>query len=227
MSKTATRDDRTLDQERVPPRRQLVPPPKLRRRPALVAAATRSRSASARCSRRGRGQRRRTPRRSLVARHTIERGAVIEADDLARVRISADPALKPVPAAQLDQVVGQRAAVDIAAGGMLTPDSFTADGRPRRGTSRSSGSRSPRPKRPGLDLQYGRQRPRRRHTRARARTCPAGAPQFSDATVVGVHTSDETGQTVVDLLVPHADAAVLAARAATGNVALVLDSRER
>ena len=35
------------------------------------------------------------------------------------------------------------------------------------------------------------------------------------------------GQTIVDLLVPHADAAVLAARAATGNVSLVLDSRER
>ncbi len=36
-----------------------------------------------------------------------------------------------------------------------------------------------------------------------------------------------TGQTVVDLLVPQADATVLAARVATGNVALVLDSRER
>jgi hypothetical protein len=42
-----------------------------------------------------------------------------------------------------------------------------------------------------------------------------------------VRTSSETGQLIVDLLVPHADAAILAARAATGNVALVLDSRER
>ena len=39
---------------------------------------------------------------------------MIEADDLARVRVSADPALTPVPAGQFDQVVGQRAALDIA-----------------------------------------------------------------------------------------------------------------
>jgi hypothetical protein len=45
--------------------------------------------------------------------------------------------------------------------------------------------------------------------------------------VVGVHTSTQTGQSVVDLLVPRADAAVLATRIATGNITLVLDSRER
>jgi hypothetical protein len=39
--------------------------------------------------------------------------------------------------------------------------------------------------------------------------------------------SDETGQTVVDLLVAKTDAAVLATRIATGNIALILDSRER
>jgi hypothetical protein len=35
---------------------------------------------------------------------------------------------------------------------------------------------------------------------------------------------ETTGNTVVNVLVPYADAGVLAARAATGNVALVLDS---
>ena len=39
--------------------------------------------------------------------------------------------------------------------------------------------------------------------------------------------NEETGETVVDLLVRHEDAAVLAARIATGHVALVLDSRDR
>ncbi len=56
---------------------------------------------------------------------------------------------------------------------------------------------------------------------------PSGAPAFSEATVAGVHDSEESGQVIVDLLVPHADAALLAARAATGNVSLVLDSRDR
>jgi len=47
------------------------------------------------------------------------------------------------------------------------------------------------------------------------------------ATVVGVRVNNENGQNVVSVQVPEQDAAELAARAATGNVALVLDSRER
>ena len=38
---------------------------------------------------------------------------------------------------------------------------------------------------------------------------------------------EETGETVVDVSVPKARPADLAARAATGRVALVLDARER
>ena len=45
--------------------------------------------------------------------------------------------------------------------------------------------------------------------------------------MVGSHVDDATGELIVDLLVPHADASMLAARVATGNVALVLDSGER
>ena len=63
----------------------------------------------------------------------------------------------------------------------------------------------------------------------------AGAPAFAEvrgavtieATVVGVNRVEETGETVVDVSVPEAEAADLAARAATGRVALVLDARER
>ena len=52
-------------------------------------------------------------------------------------------------------------------------------------------------------------------------------PVTIEATVVGVSRVEETGETVVDVSVPEADAADLAARAATGRVALVLDARER
>ena len=44
---------------------------------------------------------------------------------------------------------------------------------------------------------------------------------------MGVRVNDENGQNVVSVLVPEGEAAELAARAATGRVALVLDSRER
>lgn len=223
MSSTATRDDRTLAHEG-PAAVQLVPPPKLRRRPALVAAAIVAICLGALLA--GWAWTATTNTHEiLVARHTIERGAVIEADDLARVRLSADPALRPVPASQLDQVVGQRAALDIAAGGMLTPGSFTSDVVPGDGQSVVGVALTPA-QAPGLGLQYG----DKVHvvvTPAQGEELPAGAPLVNEATVVGINVSHETRQTVVDLLVPKADAAVLATRIATGNIALVLESRER
>lgn len=223
MSSTATRIDGTLNQGG-PAAAALVPPPKLRRRPALVAAAIGAICIGALLA--GWAWTATTNTRDvLVARHTIERGAVIEADDLARVRLSADPALKPVAAAQFDQVVGQRAAMDIAEGGMLTPGSFTAEVVPGEGQSVVGVALTPA-QAPGLGLQYG-DKVRVVVTPAQGEELPAGTPLTNDASVVGVHTSDETGQTVIDLLVPKADATVLATRIATGNIALVLDSRER
>ena len=224
MSKTATRDDRTLDQASGPAASQLVPPPKLRRRPALLAAALVAICVGALLAAWAWTATTKT-QEILVARHTIERGAVIEADDLARVRVSADPALTPVPASQFDQIVGQRAAYDVAAGGMLTPDSFTSGVVPDGSNSIVGVALTPA-RAPGLSLTTG-DRVRAVVTPAQGEELPAGGPQFSEATVAGVHVSGETGELIVDLLVPHADAAVLAARAATGNVSLVLDSRER
>lgn len=224
MSNTATRDDRTLDHESSPAASPLVPPPKLRRRPALIVAALIAICLGALLAAWA-WTATTTTQEVLVTRDTIERGAVIKADDLARVRVSADPALHPVPATQFDQVVGQRAAYDVAAGAMLTPESFARSVMPDADNSIVGVALTPA-QAPGLDLATG-DRVRVVVTPPQGAEIPAGVPQFSEATVAGVRVSDETGQLIVDLLVPHADAAVLAARAATGNVALVLDSRER
>ena len=224
MSGTATRDRQDARPARGPAATALVPPPKLRRRPALIAAAIGAICIGALLA--GWAWTATTNTQEvLVARHTIERGAVIEADDLARVRLSADPALKPVAAEQLDQVVGQRAAMDIAEGGMLTPGSFTSEVVPGEGQSVVGVALTPA-QAPGLDLQYG-DKVRVVVTPGSGRGTPSRHAAGQRRHVVGVHTSDETGQTVVDLLVPKADAAVLATRIATGNIALVLDSRER
>jgi hypothetical protein len=53
------------------------------------------------------------------------------------------------------------------------------------------------------------------------------APRSIPATVVGLFPDDEKGLTVVSVQVPFGQAAEVAARAATGKVAIVLDSRER
>jgi hypothetical protein len=221
---TATRDDRTLDHESSPAATQLAPPPKLRRRPALLAAAIVAICLGSLLAAWA-WTATTTTQEVLVARHAIERGSVIEAADLVRLKVSADPALQPVPASQFQDVVGQRAAHDIGAGSTLTPDSFTSAVVPDGSNSIVGVALTPA-QAPGLDLTAGDQ-VRVVATPAHGEEPPAGTPLFTDAKVAGLHVSAETGQTIVDLLVPHAEAAVLAARAATGNVALVLDSRER
>ena len=147
----------------------------------------------------------------LVARDTIERGSVIEAEDLARVRISADPALTP------------RASV-----GSSTRSSGSARRRHRgrrpahpglvhqRGVCPPTGQSvvgvalTPA-QAPGLDAPDRRPGAGRRHARAGRRSARqahrrSATPRSSASTL-----DEETGQTVVDLLVPHADASVLAA----------------
>lgn len=224
MSSTATRDDGKLDQESTPAATPLVPPPKLRRRPALVAGAIVAICLGALLAGWAWSATTNT-QEVLAARDSIPRGALIEADDLARVRIGADPALKPLPASEFDDVVGQRAAIDIAAGGLVTAEATTPAVLPASGMS-VVGLALAAQQAPGLDLQAG-DRVRIVVTPVQGEEPVGGAPQFSEAEVVGVHRGGETAQLVVDLLVPHAEATVLAARIATGNVALVLDSRER
>lgn len=224
MSSTATKADRKLDHEPGPAATQFAPPPKLRRRPALVAGAIAAICLGALLAAWAWTATTNT-QKVLVARHSIERGSVIEANDLARVQLSADPALKPVPASEFDQVVGQRAALDIAEGGMLTPGSFSSAVVPAEGQSVVGVALTPA-QAPGLTLQNG-DRVRVVATPAQGEDLPAGAPLVNDAEVVGVHFDDATGQSVVDLLVPRADAAVVATRVATGNVAIILDSRVR
>ena len=114
--------------------RVVAPPPKLRRRPALVAAsialiclggvlaafAWTATSAT----------------RAVVAvRDEVQRGQVIEAGDLMTVQVSVDPALRTVPAAQLATLVGRRAATDLAAGTLLTANQVTDQTLPSSGQS--------------------------------------------------------------------------------------------
>ena len=224
MTSTAIRDGRMIDQGSTPAVPPLVPPPKLRRRPALIAGAVAAICLGALLA--GWAWAATTSTQEvLVARATIERGSVIEAEDLARVRISADPALSPVAASAFDGLVGQRAALDIAEGGLITAGSTTTQVLPADGMSVVGVALSPAQS-PGLDLQTG-DRVRMVVTPIPGGEQVSGPAAFNDAEVVGVSVDAETGVTVVDLLVPYADATVLAARVATGNVALVLDSRER
>lgn len=224
MTNTSTRDDRLVDRTPETAAPPVAPPPKLRRRPALVAGAV-----AAICLGGLLGAWAWTSTTNtqevLAARDTIPRGTVITAEDLERVRINADPALSPIPASSYDDIVGQRAALDIAAGSLLSEASTAENLLPPEGMSVVGVALTPA-QAPGVALQSG-DLVRVVLTPGEGENAPSGAPTFSQAEVVGSLVDQATGELVVDLLVPYADATTLAARVATRNVALVLDSGER
>ena len=202
----------------------VAPAPKLRRRPALIAASIVAISAGALLAAFA-WTATSTTQSVLAVRSAVERGALITQDDVMTVQVSADPALAPVPASQASSVVGQRAATDLAAGTLLTREQVSATVLPAAGMS-IVGVGLPSAQMPGEPLLVG-DRVRVVATPGPSGEVTAGEPVTIAATVVGVRVNDENGQSVVSVQVPQGDAAGLAARAATGNVALVLDSRER
>jgi len=165
----------------------------------------------------------------VAARTAIERGQVITAEQLMNVSVSADPAVRTVPAPELSSLVGQRAAVDVAAGALLTADSTTAKNVPGEGVSLVGVALSPAMM-PGPPLVAG-DRIRVVATLGQQQDPTLLAdPAALDAVVVSVQAGLDSvgqGQTILTVEVPEGDAAGLAAMAATGRVAVVLDSRDR
>lgn len=202
----------------------LAPPPKLRRRPLLVAG-----SVMAVCAGALLGVFVWTvlsDTQSVIAvRASIERGSVIDEADLMSVQVGVDTALSPVNADEMADLVGQRAAVDMAAGTLVTREQVTTAVLPPAGSS-IVGVPVPAGLLPGEPLVAG--------DRIRVVATPGAQGEFTNeppltipAVVVGVRAQVDTGVSVVSVEVPQDRAAELAARAATGNVAVVLDSRER
>jgi flagella basal body P-ring formation protein FlgA len=202
----------------------IAPPPKLRRRPLLVVA-----SVAAVCLGALLGvwayTSVSTAQEVVAVRSDVQRGALISREDLVTVRIGVDPALSPIPAIEVDGVVGKRAAMDLPSGGLVTRDSIASTVVPAQDMS-VVGVALPAALLPGEPLRAGDQ--------VRVVATPGQQGEVTDAeqrsitaTVVGVYPNADTGQTVVSVQVPYDQAVELAAHAATGKVAVVLDSRER
>jgi SAF domain len=160
----------------------------------------------------------------VAARTTVARGAIISAADLVTVRIGVDPAVQAIPASQAASLVGKRAALDISAGGLVTRADVADQVVPGKGMTLV-----------GLSLGVGLlpSSPLRNGDQVRIVRAPAGqeaatgTPVVIAATVVAASQTRDGQATLVDVLVPSADAPGLAAEASAGKVALVLDSRER
>jgi flagella basal body P-ring formation protein FlgA len=223
---TTERAKKTAEAAGTPPtaRDVIATPPKLRRRPLLVVASIAAvclgalfgvwayTSVS-------------TAQEVVAVRSNVQRGELISREDLVAVRIGVDPALSPIPAAELDGVVGQRAAMDLPAGGLVTRDSIAATVVPAQDMS-VVGVALPAALLPGEPLRAGDQ-VRVVATPGQQGDVDEGEQRSITATVVGIYPDADSDQTVVSVQVPYDQAAELAARAATRKVALVLDSRER
>ena len=152
-------------------------------------------------------------------------GEVVQAADLTIADVTTDPALSPVPADRLPSVIGQRAAAALTAGSLLTDAAVTStvvppQGRSLVGVALTAAQLPAEPLQPGDRVRI-----------VDTPTAQGEPPTTSPATIAGEVASavgpDDAGLTVVNVTVPTGQAADLAARVATGRVALVLDSRER
>lgn len=161
----------------------------------------------------------------LAVRSTVVRGSTITAADLVAVQIGVDPAVQAIPASEQASIVGKRAALDMAAGGLVTRSEVTDALVPEQGST-VVGLALAAGFLPAIDLQAG--------DRVRVVEVPGvqgatkeKAPVTVDAVVVSVGRSTDGQYALVDVSVSTDAAAGLAAAAASGKVSVVLDSRER
>ncbi len=159
----------------------------------------------------------------LAVKGAIARGTVIAASDLATVDLPTGPTLlQPVAADQLDQMEGKVATADLKAGQLLTPTSVADELQPAAGRSIVGIALAPN-QMPTTELRAG-DAVRVVETPASGGEPPVEVPFAIAATVIGTKPTELGDQTVVDVEVASANAAGLAARAATGRVAIVIDA---
>ncbi|MFC9259366.1 SAF domain-containing protein [Streptomyces hydrogenans] len=163
----------------------------------------------------------------LAVARGVQAGDVIKDADLIEAQVQLDPALKPVLAAERDKVVGKRAAVALTPGSLLTQGQATSRTLVKAG-ERLVGIGLKASQMPATRLSPG--------DKVLVVATPAEgqiagedgkrpAPVEIAARIVKVGEKQATtGDTVVDVAVPSQFGSVLAAQAATGDVALVVDS---
>ncbi len=163
---------------------------------------------------------------ALAIKGTIARGAEITPTNIVTVELPTGPsALDPVSADDFDKVVGTGmvATADLKDGQLLTTDSFTEELQPAAGRSIVGIALAPN-QMPGSEALEAGDAVRVIETPAAGGEPPTEAPLAIAATVMGSKPSPLGDQEIIDVEVPSSNAAALAARAATGRVALVIDA---
>ncbi|MFI1169175.1 SAF domain-containing protein [Streptomyces sp. NPDC020801] len=168
----------------------------------------------------------------LAVAHDVQVGDVIQDADLVEASVSLDSALKPIPASQRSEVVGKRAAVALVPGALLSQGEVTTHTLVKAG-ERLVGIGLKSTQMPATRLSPGDKvlvvfTPSDGSATSTATGKAAGdsaSPKTISARVVRVGDKQQTtNDQVVDVAVPAEEGPSLAAQAATGNVALVVDA---
>lgn len=158
----------------------------------------------------------------VAAKVDVVRGKVITVDQLTTVRVKLDPSMRTLPGAELKTLVGKRAATDLPAGTLVSPSQVSEALLPPQGMSVVAVP-VPAGLVPSVPIGAG-DTVRLVQTPEPAGTV-TGSPMTITAEVVEVIAGE--ADTIVNVLVPASKASHLAELAATGRVALVLDSAAR
>jgi hypothetical protein len=159
----------------------------------------------------------------LVLARDVPYGSPITDADLNTTDVSVDPNVATVPASELDAVVGSVSATSLSAGSLLSRAELTSAAPPAAGQV-LVGVAIPATRMPAGGLAPG-DRVLVVDTPAAEADPSAVAPATIPATVVRVGGMDVNGVTVVDVTVATGDGPALAARAATGRIAVVVQPR--
>jgi len=157
----------------------------------------------------------------------VPAGSVITANDIGTTTVAAGPGVQDIPARQLSQVIGLVAATSLQKGTLLAPSELTSKLAPAPGQDLVPVALKPSAL-PASGLAPGDQ--------VLAIATPASSGSGSGAAAVltqpvpavveAVQTlTDQSGQAVVDLLVPASLGPAVAQQAATGQIALVVTHR--
>jgi len=159
----------------------------------------------------------------LMMARDVPYGAVVTDADVTSVEVSLDPSVTVVPAAARDRVVGMSAATALSAGSLVSPGQLTSSTPPGPGQV-LVGVAVPAVRMPAGGLLAG-DRVLIVDTPAADADPPTGVPGSIPATVVRVGGADLNGVSVVDVTVTPGDGPALAARSATGRIAIVVQPR--
>ncbi|MBL0887332.1 SAF domain-containing protein [Myceligenerans indicum] len=160
----------------------------------------------------------------LAVTSEIQRGQKITESVLVTVDLPTSPTLlEPVDATQFAAVTGQYASVDLPAGSLLTPESYTTELKPAAGRSIVGVALNPN-QMPAYPPLHAGDSVRIIETPVSGGDAPVEEPLAIAAVVVEAHPAEIGDQQIVNVEVARDQAGALAARAATGRVALVLDT---